>query len=139
MRMKKLSAAVGGAALVLAGMTMVAPAYAGSANCPLGYACLWDSEDYGGFAYQQQYTKAVRSDVNNRANAAKANGNICDTTRFYDNRSMTGKYFVLYSQTKKRFNYQDPYLTNGAGEGPYSRENWENRVSYIWFGGKGCK
>lgn len=139
MRMKKLSAAVGGAALVLAGMTMVAPAYAGSPTCPLGYGCLWDFEDYGGFAYQQQYPGAVRSDVDNRANSAKANGNRCNTTRFYDNRTKTGKYFVMYSATRIGRNYQDPNLANGAGEGPYAGENWNNRVSYVWFGGQGCK
>ena len=39
------------------------------------------------------------------------------------------------------YNYRDPDLSNGgAGYGPYAKQKWDNRVSYIVFlkGGKLC-
>lgn len=73
------------------------------------------------------------------ASSAAANGGTCDATRFYDNgAASTGSYFVLNSRTLAGVNYRDPKLSNGAGTGPYSAQNWDNRVSRIVFTGPGC-
>lgn len=72
--------------------------------------------------------------MNNKASSAAANGNLCYRTRFYDYAGgASGSYFELYSQTMVNSNYRDPNLRNGAGIGMHRDQNWNDRVSYIWF------
>lgn len=142
MKKSRLSIIVAaGSAVLLSAVGFVAPAWAGSGACQRGYACLWEDGDYEGLSYGKQYNGTVVSTMNNKASSATANGNLCLRTRFYDNSGgPSGSYFELYSQTQMATNYRDPNLKNGAGLGPYKGQNWDNRVSYIYFlGGANCK
>lgn len=116
-------------------------ATAGSGGCTLGYACLWEHRDYEGKSYGKQYDGPVVSTMTNKASSAAANGNQCHMARFYDAATgPTGAYFELYSETRMDRNYRDPNLRNGAGVGPYAKQNWNDRVSYIYFlGGSNCR
>ena len=117
------------------------PASAGTGACQLGYACIWEHNDYEGLSYGKRYNGPVVSSINNMASSATANGNLCHRTRYYDYAGgPSGSYFELYSQTMVNSNYRDPNLRNGAGIGAYRDQNWNDRVSYIWFyGGPNCK
>jgi len=129
------------AILCFGGMGIIGPAaQAGTGACTLGYACLWQNNDYNGTDYGKLYNGSVVSTMDNKASSAASNGKTCSKTRFYDSSNGTGKYFELSSQYLVGSNYRDPNLSNGAGVGPYSGENWSDRVSYIAFsGGTGCK
>ncbi|WP_346727644.1 peptidase inhibitor family I36 protein [Mobiluncus mulieris] len=102
-------------------------------GCPRGYACLWQYKDYRGYPWNTSSHRAtVGGNLNNNSNSAAANGR-CKKTYFYDNDDLTGHYFYLASQHRVGGNYQDPFLRNGAGKGPFAHENWENRIGSIKF------
>lgn len=133
-KLTKMFASILVTASVSAGaVALSAPAQAGSGGCTLGYACLWESRYFEGRSYGKKFDGVVKASIDNNSNAAAANGKSCGVTRFYDAYTYRGSYFYLQSETKERTNYRDPYLTNGAGKGPNSDENWQDRISYIYF------
>ncbi|USR79978.1 hypothetical protein [Arcanobacterium pinnipediorum] len=108
---------------------------AGNPYCPLGASCVWTGNDYYGVRGENyDNSSPVHSSIHNRGNSAAANGASCWATQFYDFRGgNSGSYFILYSKSMRGENYQDPYLANGAGVGPYANQDWANRISRITY------
>lgn len=101
-----------------------------AASCALGWGCLWQGSNYSGKWAANQYDGFVNTTV---SNSAWANGNSCHRTSFRTGSGSTNHFFILDSQTRIGSNYRDPNLSNGAGRGQYSGENWKDRVRYIRF------
>ncbi|MGV9182753.1 peptidase inhibitor family I36 protein [Arcanobacterium canis] len=142
--MKKIAALAASALVGISSIAFAVPASAGTGECKLGYACLWENRSFDGRSYGKNRDGAVTPSMNNRASSAAANGNVCYATRFYDYANpVGGGFFILWSETKKGKNYKDPNLSNGAGWDVYGnlvKDNWEDRISYIMFtGGASCR
>ena len=126
------------AVLALGGTSFVATipaAEASDSSCPFGASCVWTGKGYTGIKGRNyDNSSPVHESINNQGKSAAANGGSCWATKFYDYTwASSGSYFVLYSKTIAKTNYQDPDLSNGAGVGDYAHENWENRVSRITY------
>jgi hypothetical protein len=124
---------------------MAAPAEASISQCTNGQACVWkDSSYFGHFRgmtgtaddyntifwddsvpWDQFITRTSVSSVRNQ-------GNSC-WVRFYDNINQGGAY-IYFKRVADGGGYQDPYLTNGGGFGPYASSNWNDTIaSHGWF------
>ncbi len=133
--------------MLLSGLSFAAPAAQAAPSCASGWACVWQSYSYTGqwAANDRDGALRITSDkagvAKTKSNSAWANGKVCSSTYFRDRqpKDKNGNYFTLNSQQVVNSNYRDPNLSNGAGTGKDSGQNWQNRVRYVVFdGGPNC-
>ncbi len=137
----KVKSVVCAAALVLSGVVVASANAAGalgSDSCLWGNACLWSKQNYSGIRTVHSYDGWHAP---THSNSAVANGRLCYKTMFSsDEASGDAPYFVLFSKINVGMNYQDSYLADGAGTGPFSNQNWQDRVNYVeFFNGPNCR
>lgn len=128
--------------LLMAALVPAAPA-AAAPVCEYTKACIMAD-----LSYQGKWS-AIGGDVYNYANIAlnplritygndqatsvSANGGSC-RVRYYEHADHTGKWIHFDRANDARPTYQDPDLRNGGGEGQYSAENWDDRISsHKWY------
>ncbi|WP_149205101.1 hypothetical protein [Actinotalea subterranea] len=110
------------------------PAAAAPGVCSNGWACRFPYNDYDlGNLYQQnnQYSDADFAIADNWADSVISQGNSCRTS-WYKDANYGGASFYLH-RVVDGYNYQDPNLSNGAGQGPYSGSNFSNNLTSLKF------
>jgi len=133
--------------IAFGGVVMTAgAANAAAGDCSPKYWCAWEHTNYQGDQWGSSYNKYNTTTYappfsygsNDRFSSVSANGTSCAYTRFFEHADGKGKSFKLYSQTMKKTNWKDPMLSNGAGilSDGGSSENWNDRISSVWF--EGC-
>ncbi|MBM7824331.1 hypothetical protein JOD55_000158 [Arcanobacterium pluranimalium] len=133
---RSLKASIAALALAATSLVVAAPiANAGTGACPLGASCMWSESNYNGrYGYNTDHSSPVIAYMNNQASSIAANGRSCHFTQFFDWRDGNdGSYILLRSQYLEGFNFRDPLLSNGAGEGPFRDQNWDNRISRVTY------
>ena len=122
----------------LAVLGIATPATAGTDQCWNGAACVWKNSSYtnlfrGMVTSSKDYHVTAWSDgtfsLGDEVSSVRSQGNTC-RVKFFRNRNYedTDK-FIYFNRVADGSNYQDPYLSNGGGAGPWAGENWNDRIS----------
>ena len=112
-------------------------------GCTLGWACVWQYNDYGGgwaaAPSNGPFKKWSVDGARTGHNSAGANGNASKYSRYWNSEGT--KYFDLRSASwSGTAATRDPNLANGAGFNGQSNEAWKNRIRTVTFhGGTNCK
>lgn len=114
------------------------PANAGTNQCWNGAACVWKNSSYTGLfrgmtTSSMNYPITPWSDgtysLGDEVSSVRSQGNSC-RLRFVRNINQDpNDQYIYFNRVADGYNYQDPYLSNGGGSGPWSGQNWNDRIS----------